>query len=88
MDGRPRFESSYVCAAAGIRLERDGPCASVVYLLPGEHAVSLTYRSLIEFGDGNLRLQAEAGKTYQLNFSSLRVRQAGARIARQCGLGH
>ena len=77
MDGRPNYESSYICAAAGIRLERNGGCASVIYLLPGEHAVALTYRSPIERGDGTLRMRVEAGKTYQLNFTSLRTRQTG-----------
>ena len=77
MDGRPRYESSYICAAAGFRTEREQTCASVVYLRPGEHALALTYRSQTEVGDGTLRVRVEAGRTYQLNFSSLRTRQTG-----------
>jgi len=73
MDGRPNSESATICAIDGISLERDGVCASVVHVLPGPHQLKLRYRSMMQFGTGELWVDAAANRLYQLNFSSLRV---------------
>lgn len=54
-----------------------GGCASVVYLLPGSYRLSIRYQSRIEVGEGEIGLRVEAGKLYQLNATSFRVRNAG-----------
>lgn len=77
MDGRPRYESAYICKVDGKVLERNGQCASVAYLLPGRHTLSLRYRSATESGTGDYTLDVGAGKTYQLNVSSLRTQNTG-----------
>lgn len=73
MDGRPDSESATICEIDGLSLERDGTCASVVHVLPGSHRLKLRYHSRTQFGAGQLRLDAEANRLYQINFSSLRV---------------
>lgn len=73
MDGRPRSESSSICIAGGWRFERDGRCATVVYLPPGEHDLGLLYQSATEQGLGGARIRVEAGRVYQVNVTSLRT---------------
>ena len=77
-DGRPKYESASICAIDGISLERDGVCASVVYVRPGVHRLKLRYRSASQFGAGRLTLEVSANRLYQVNFSSLRIGYAGA----------
>jgi hypothetical protein len=77
MDGRPHFESGYICKVDDISTERDGTCASVLYLLPGTYRVHLRYQSRIETGDGEMTIRVEAGKLYQINLTSLRTRNRG-----------
>lgn len=78
MDGRPDSESATICEIDGIPLERDGVCASVVHVLPGPHRLKLRYRSRTQFGSGQLQLDADANRLYQINFSSLRVDYAAS----------
>ena len=77
MDRRPRYESSFICLAGGWRFERDGRCASVVYLPPGEHDLGLLYQSSTETGMGAVRIRVQAGRVYQVNVSSLRTQGRG-----------
>lgn len=77
MDGRPRNESATICAIDGLSLERDGECASVVYLLPGPHRLTMRYRSSQQIGTGKLLVETDANRLYQVNFSSLRIGYAG-----------
>lgn len=78
MDGRPDSESATICEIDGIPLERDGICASVVHVLPGPHRLKLRYKSKTQFGSGQLQMDADAGRLYQINFSSLRVDYAAS----------
>lgn len=78
MDGRPNNESATICEIDGVSLERDGDCASVVHVLPGPHRLKLRYGSRTQFGSGQLRLDADANRLYQINFSSLRVDYAAS----------
>lgn len=78
MDGRPRNESATFCTIDGLSLERDGECASVIYVLPGPHRLTMRYRSTQQFGTGKLLVNTAANRLYQVNFSSLRVGYAGA----------
>jgi len=71
MDGRPHGESATMCDIDGVSLERDGVCASVAYVLPGWHVVQLRYSSNRQVGSGIESVRAEAGRLYQINFSSL-----------------
>lgn len=76
VDGRPRYEAGFICEVDGVTV-RGGGCASVVYLTPGAHRLRLKYLSDTQYGDGGLTIQVEAGKLYQLNFTSFRIRDAG-----------
>ena len=78
MDGRPDSESATICEIDGISLERDGVCASVVHVLPGSHRLKLRYKSRTQFGSGQLQMDADANRLYQINFSSLRVDYAAS----------
>lgn len=78
MDGRPNYESAYICKADDRVLQRDGKCATVVYLPPGQHVLAVKYVSRIEHGEVAVPVHVQAGKLYQLNASSLRTRDTGA----------
>lgn len=77
LDGRPRYESGYICKINGKSAAPQNGCASIVYLKPGTHLLSIKYRSNIESGDGEVPIQVNAGKLYQLNATSFRTRNAG-----------
>ena len=77
-DGRPKYESATICAIDGISLERDGVCASVIHVKPGVHRLKLRYRSDSEFGVGNLTVDVDANRLYQINLTSFRYQNAGA----------
>lgn len=77
LDGRPNYESGYVCQVNSIPTRRAERCASVVYLRPGSHDLDLQYLSRAETGQGSLKVHVEAGRVYQVNVSSLRTRNAG-----------
>lgn len=77
MDGRPNYESAYICKADDRVLQRDGKCATVVYLPPGQHVLAVKYVSRIEHGEVAVPVHVQAGKLYQLNASSLRTRDTG-----------
>lgn len=72
LDGRPHFESGYICQVDGRPATKDGGCASIIYLLPGRHRLSIKYRSHVETGEGAIDLAVEAGRLYQLNATSFR----------------
>lgn len=77
LDGRPRYESGYVCKINGKSAAPQNGCASIVYLKPGGYLLSVKYRSSTEIGDGEVAIQVHAGKLYQLNATSFRTRNAG-----------
>lgn len=76
-DGRPRYESGFVCKINGRKVVPDGGCVSVLYLTPGAHTIGVRYKSNIEVGEGELPIYVEAGKLYQLNTTSFRNSNRG-----------
>lgn len=77
-DDRPRLGASTLCAVDGLRFEQAGTCASVVYLLPGEHELTLVHRVRTERIEASVRVRVDAGRTYQLKFASMRSQQPAA----------
>lgn len=77
LDGRPDFESGYICKINEKPATQKNGCASIVYLKPGLHLLSIRYQSRIEIGEGEIRIQVEAGKLYQLNATSFRTKNRG-----------
>lgn len=77
LDGRPRYESGHICQVDGKPATPQGGCASVVYLRPGPHQLSIRYQSPTEVGEGQTGLEVEAGRLYQLNATSFRTRNRG-----------
>lgn len=77
LDGRPNYESGYICKVNGRPATRQGGCASVVYLRPGVHQLAIRYQSRLEVGEGGTTIQVEAGKLYQLNATSFRTQNRG-----------
>jgi hypothetical protein len=77
LDGRPRYESGYICQVDDKPVTPPGGCASVVYLLPGSHRLAIRYQSHIEVGEGQTSITVEAGKLYQLNATSFRTNNRG-----------
>lgn len=71
-DGRPNYEAAFICEVDDRPLPGNG-CASVVYLLPGVHTLTLRYISAIQRGRGKVDIGVDAGKLYQVNFTSLRI---------------
>jgi hypothetical protein len=71
-DGRPHYEAAFICEVDDKPLPGNG-CASVVYLLPGVHTLKLRYVSPFQRGRGEIDIGVDAGKLYQLNFTSFRV---------------
>lgn len=45
----------------------------MVYLLPGVHTLKLRYVSSSQRGRGEIDIGVDAGKLYQVNFTSLRI---------------
>jgi len=76
-DGRPRYESGFICAVNDRPVTKFGSCASVVYLSGGTHTLKIRYRSPLEIGEGRLTIQVEPGKLYQLNATSFRTQGHG-----------
>ncbi len=77
LDGRPHYESGYICKVDGKPATQQSGCASIVYLKPGVHVLSIKYQSRIEIGEGEVRIRVEAGKLYQLNATSFRTSNRG-----------
>lgn len=76
VDGRPHYEAGFICEVNDKPLPGNG-CASVVYLLPGVHTLKLRYVSPFQRGRGEIDIGVEAGRLYQLNFTSFRVENRG-----------
>lgn len=76
-DGRPHYESGFICKVNGRQVLSDGSCVSILYLLPGVYTIGLRYRSSSEVGHGEIPIQVEAGKLYQLNVTSFRTNNRG-----------
>lgn len=77
LDGRPNYESGFICTVDGKPATRQGGCASVLYLKPGVHVLSIRYQSRIERGEGEVVVGVEAGRLYQLNATSFRTNNRG-----------
>ena len=77
LDGRPHYESGFICQVNGKPAAAGGGCASVVYLLPGSHRLQIRYRSRPEVGEGEITLHTQAGQLYQLNATSFRTSNRG-----------
>jgi hypothetical protein len=77
-DGLPNYEAGFVCTVNQQPAVRDGGCASAAHLLPGQHRLGLRYLSRIEQGELEVGLRVEAGRLYQLNFTSFRTNHRGA----------
>jgi hypothetical protein len=77
LDGRPRYESGYICKINGKSATPQNGCASIVYLKPGAHLLSVKYRSQVEVGEGEIPVRVEAGRLYQLNATSFHTRNTG-----------
>lgn len=77
LDGSPHFESGYICKVDGRPATRQGGCASIVYLKPGAHRLSIKYQSRVEIGEGEIPIRVEAGMLYQLNATSFRSGNRG-----------
>lgn len=77
-DGRPNYEAAFLCTVDGVPALRDGGCASAVHLPPGVHQLGVRYISKIEHGESEIRVRVEAGRLYQLNFTSFRTNNRGA----------
>lgn len=77
LDGRPRYESGYICEINGKPATAQGGCASVVYLRPGVYQLLIKYQSPREVGKGAIGLWVEAGRLYQLNATSFRISNRG-----------
>ncbi len=77
LDGRPNYESGYICQINGKPATPQGGCASVVYLKPGAHRLTVKYQSRLEVGEAELPIRVEAGKVYQLNATSFRTNNRG-----------
>lgn len=86
-DGRPHYESGFICKVEGKPATPNGSCASVVHLLPGIHRIGVRYLSRFEQGDGEIRIQVEAGRLYQLNATSVRINNSGWISFMPMGLG-
>lgn len=76
-DGRPNYESGFICEVDGRPVAAGGGCASIVYLLPGSYRLGIRYQSRLEVGKGEIGLRVERGRVYQLNATSFRTGNAG-----------
>ncbi len=76
-DGRPHYESGFICKVNGRNVLADGGCASVLYLAAGSYTIGVRYRSQTQVGHGEMPLRVEPGKLYQLNTTSFRIGNAG-----------
>lgn len=76
-DGRPHYESGFICKVNGRKVLPDGGCVSVLYLAPGAYIIGVRYKSPFQVGEGEMPLHVEAGKLYQLNTTSFRVGNRG-----------
>lgn len=66
-----RYGNTVICSIDDQPVKAVTGCASVVYVLPGDHVLGWRYNSDRAVGNGKLALKAEAGRIYQLNASPL-----------------
>lgn len=76
-DGRPNYESGFICSVDGKPATSQGGCASIIYLLPGAYRIGIRYQSRRETGEGQIGLRVEAGRLYQLNATSFQTNNRG-----------
>jgi hypothetical protein len=76
-DGRPHYESGFICKLNGRPVLADGACVSILYLLAGDYTIGVRYKSPSQIGEGAIRVTAVAGRVYQLNTTSLGLDRPG-----------
>jgi len=78
-----RAEIVYICEVDGKRLPMgwSSTCPSVVYLLPGEHKLTVSLWSGSRRGSGTVTLKAVAGRTYQARATQVEPGRAGYSVA-------